>query len=120
MFKFRIRNKRYILDLKKFSYAILLICIVCGFILGLCHVVAFSELYSITARKALKNDIVEGNQKAIDYYNKHYTSKGVYLYGEDAEPESDFINLATVTSYEATEHGILLHTEDGNGYFIER
>lgn len=80
----------------------------------------FPEKYLTTWKYQLKNEIASGDQKAIDYYNKYYTSKGVYLYGEDAEPESDFINLATVTNYEATEHGILLHTADGNGYFIEK
>lgn len=77
------------------------------------------EKYCNTWKYQLKNEIASGDQKAIDYYNKHYTSKGVYLYGE-AEPEGDFINLATVIDFEATEHGVLLHTEDGNGYFIAR
>ena len=80
----------------------------------------FPDKYITTWKYQLKNEIAIGDQKAIDYYNKHYISKGVYLYGEDAEPESDFLNLATVTDFEATEHGILLHTEDGNGYFIAR
>ena len=78
------------------------------------------EKYCNTWKYQLKNEIASGDQKAIDYYNKHYTSKGVYLYGEEAEPESDFLNLATVTGYDATEQGVLLHTEDGNGYFIAR
>ena len=63
--------------------------------------VRFPEKYMTTWKYQLKNEIASGDQKAIDYYNKYYTSKGVYLYGEDAAPE--------------TEHGILLHTEDGNG-----
>ena len=82
--------------------------------------VRFPDKYITTWKYQLKNEIASGDQKAIEYYNKYYVSKGVYLYGEDAEPESDFINLATVTDFEATEHGILLHTEDGNGYFIAR
>ena len=36
------------------------------------------------------------------------------------KPGSEFLNMETVVGYEATEHGILLHTEDGNGYFIEK
>lgn len=82
--------------------------------------VRFPDKYITTWKYQLKNEIASGDQKAIDYYNKHYTSKGIYLYGEKAEPESDFLNIATVTDFEATEHGILLHTEDGNGYFIAR
>ena len=80
----------------------------------------FPDKYITTWKYQLKNEIASGDQKAIDYYNKYYVSKGVYLYGEEAEPESNFINLATVTDFEATEHGVLLHTEDGNGYFIAR
>lgn len=82
--------------------------------------IRFPDKYITTWKYQLKNEIASGDQKAIEYYNKHYTSKGAYLYGEDIEPKSDFINLATIISYEATEHGILLHTEDGNGYFIAR
>lgn len=82
--------------------------------------VRFPDKYITTWKYQLKNEIASGDQKAIEYYNKYYVSKGVYLYGEEAEPESDFINLATVTDFEATEQGILLHTEDGNGYFIAR
>ena len=80
----------------------------------------FPDKYLTTWKYQLKNEIASGDQEAINYYNKHYVSKGVYLYGEDAETESDFINLAIVTDFEATEQGILLHTEDGNGYFIEK
>jgi hypothetical protein len=95
--------------------ALFAICI--GLYVDLCR---FPEKYFTTWKYQLKNEIESGDQEAINYYNKYYISKGVYLYGEDAEPESDFLNLATVTSYEATEHGILLHTQDGNGYFIEK
>lgn len=80
----------------------------------------FPDKYMTTWKHQLKNDIQSGDQEAIAYYNNNYISKGVYLYGEDAEPESDFLNLATVTGYEATEQGVLLHTEDGSGYFIEK
>ena len=82
--------------------------------------VRFPDKYITTWKYQLKNEIASGDEKAIEYYNKYYVSKGVYLYGEEAETESDFINLATVTDFEATEHGVLLHTEDGNGYFIAR
>lgn len=78
------------------------------------------EKYCTTWKYQLKNDIQSGDAKAIDYYNNNYIAKGVYLYGEEAEPESDFLDLATVTGYEATEQGVLLHTEDGSGYFIEK
>lgn len=100
------------------SLLVLTLIITCiGLYIDFCRM---PEKYCTTWKYQLQNEIASGDQKAIDYYSKHYTSKGVYLYGEDAEPEADFINLATVTDYEATEHGVLLHTEDGNGYFIAR
>lgn len=100
------------------SLLVLTLIITCtGLYVDFCR---FPEKYITTWKYQLKNEITSGDQKSIDYYNKHYISKGVYLYGEDAETESDFLNLATVTDYEATERGILLHTEDGNGYFIAR
>lgn len=100
------------------SLLVLTLIIACmGLYVDFCR---FPNKYITTWKYQLKNEIASGDQKAIDYYNKHYVSKGVYLYGEEAEPESDLINLATVTDFEATEHGVLLHTEDGNGYFIAR
>ena len=100
------------------SLLVLTLIITCmGLYVDFCR---FPDKYITTWKYQLKNEIASGNEKAIDYYNKHYISKGVYLYGEESEPESDFLNLATVTDFEATEHGVLLHTEDGNGYFIEK
>lgn len=42
---------------------------------------------------------------------------GGYIYGK---PGSDFLNMATVTTFESSENGVLLITEDGNGYYIEK
>lgn len=42
---------------------------------------------------------------------------GGYTYGK---PGSEFLNMETVKTFEASENGVLLITEDGNGYFIER
>ena len=36
------------------------------------------------------------------------------------KPGSEFLNMETVTTFEASENGVLLITEDGNGYFIEK
>lgn len=33
---------------------------------------------------------------------------------------NDIIDLNTVIGYDATEYGVLLHTSDGNGYYIEK
>lgn len=77
----------------------------------------YPEKHLTTWRYQLYNEIKAGKTESIDYYNKHYTSKGIYLYGED---KTEVLNLATVTGYEATAEGVLLHTADGNGYFIEK
>ena len=108
------------INLNRLFCSLLVLTLIITFTACITDFMRFPDKYITTWKYQLKNEIASGDQKAIDYYNKHYTSKGVYLYGEESEPESDFINLATVTSYEATEQGVLLHTEDGNGYFIER
>ena len=108
------------INLSRLFASLLVLTLIITFTACITDFVRFPDKYITTWKYQLKNEIASGEQKAIDYYNKHYVSKGVYLYGEDTEPESDFLNLATVTDFEATEHGILLHTEDGNGYFIAR
>ena len=108
------------INLNRLFTSLLILTLTITFTACITDFMRFPDKNITTWKYQLKNEIANGNQKAIDYYNKYYTSKGVYLYGEDAEPESDFLNLATVTDFEATEHGVLLHTEDGNGYFIAR
>ena len=108
------------INLNRLFASLLILTLITSFTACITDFMRFPDKYITTWKYQLKNEIASGDQKSIDYYNKYYTSKGVYLYGEDAEPESDFLNLATVTSYETTKHGILLHTEDGNGYFIEK
>lgn len=36
------------------------------------------------------------------------------------ETESDYLDLNTVVGYETSDDGVLLITNDGNGYFIEK
>lgn len=46
---------------------------------------------------------------------------GGYTCGNyNTKPGINYLNMDAVTDFEATEHGVLLHTEDGNGYFIAR
>ena len=40
------------------------------------------------------------------------------IFKEEHKP--DFIDLNEIVGYDTTEHGILLHTSDGSGYFIEK
>lgn len=113
-------HKREKINLNRLFISLLIIAVFVsciGLYIDFCRM---PEKYCTTWKYQLKNEIENGDQEAIKYYNNNYISKGVYLYGEDAEPESDFLNLATVTGYDATEQGVLLYTEDGNGYFIEK
>lgn len=46
-------------------------------------IIRFPECYSPIWKYQLQNDIKDGDVQAIAYYGKNYTSKGVYLYGEN-------------------------------------
>ena len=70
-------------DFKRFLSLLLAVAVVVS-CMGLCvDVCKFPEKYSTTYRYQLKNHIKNGDQKAVDYYEKNYISKGVYLYGEN-------------------------------------
>ena len=108
------------INLKRLFASLLVLSLIITFTACITDFMRFPDKYMTTWKYQLHNEIKSGNAESIEYCKTHYTDKGVYLYGEDAEPESEFLNLATVTSYEATEQGVLLHTADGNGYFIEK
>ena len=55
------------------------------------------------------NDIKDG----IVYGNRTYK---IPVY----EKESEYLDLNTVVGYETSDDGVLLLTNDGNGYFIEK
>ena len=40
-----------------------------------------------------------------------------YIYGK---PGSEFLNMETVKTFETSKDGVLLITNDGSGYFIEK
>ena len=110
------KRKGYKVDVKQFISALLIITIAIasfGFFVDIC---LYTEKYSTIARKDLYNKIQEGNQEYIDYYNRNYTSKGKYLFGE----ERDLLNLTTVVGYETSDNGVLLLTNDGNEYLIQK
>ena len=46
-------------------------------------VLSYPEKYLSTWRYQLKCDIDRGNEMAIEYYEDNYTSKGIYLFGEN-------------------------------------
>lgn len=110
-------HKRLRINLHRFFSAVvcLALVVVCvGIAVDFCR---YPEKYLTTWKYQLYNEIQAGKPESIDYYNRNYTSKGIYLYGED---KTELLNLATVTGYEATAEGVLLHTADGNGYYIEK
>ena len=80
----------------------------------------YPEQYVTTWKYQLKNDLVKGKQEALDYYNETYIANGKYLFGNEYIVKNEYINLAMVTGYDVTETGIMLHTNDGSGYYIEK
>ena len=111
-------NKHIKINLKRFIASMLTIIFVISCFNFAVDFLRYPEKYKTIQKYHLLNDINSGNAEAIKYYNNNYLSKGVYLYGEEAK--SDFLNLATVTTFEATSDGVMLITEDGSGYYIEK
>ena len=95
-------HRRIKINLNRLFISLLILTSIITFTACITNFVRFPEKYITTWKYQLENDIQSGDQEAIAYYNNSYISKGVYLYGEDAEPESDLLNLATVVDYEAT------------------
>ena len=116
----RSTKKHFKINLNKLFVSLLTAIIIISCVILCVDFCRFPEKHLPTQKYHLFIDIQNGNQDSINYYNEHYVSEGIYLFGEDENENNDFLNLATVTSYEASEHGVLLHTADGNGYFIEK
>jgi hypothetical protein len=112
--KLRIKNKT------KFGSFILMSIIFIAMLTAIIGFATYPELYVTTWRKDLKEELANGNQIAIEYYNDKYVAKGKLLFGDKYIIEEEYLNLATVVGYDVSENGILLHTNDGNGYFIEK
>lgn len=56
---------------------------------------------------------VNGIENAIVYKGRNYK---IPVY----KTESDYLDLNTIVGYETSDDGLMLFTNDGNGYFIER
>ena len=54
-----------------------------------------------------------GLEDSVVYSNREYK---IPVY----ETESEYLDLNTVVGYEASDDGVLLLTNDGNGYYIEK
>lgn len=44
---------------------------------------------------------------------------GCFILGTLAPNKEKYLKMDSVVSWDATESGLLLHTEDGNGYYWE-
>lgn len=80
----------------------------------------YPEQYLTTWRYQLENDLAKGKQDAIEYYNDTYIANGKQLFGDKYIVEDEYLNMATVVGYETSDDGVMLLTNDGNGYFIEK
>lgn len=43
-----------------------------------------------------------------------------FLLGKSMPDKENYINMETVTDFDATETGLILYTSDGSGYYWER
>ena len=82
--------------------------------------VKYPEQYVTTWKYQLENKLSNGNQDAVEYYNENYVAKGKRLFGDEYIIKSEYLDMTTVVGYETSEDGVLLITNDGNGYFIEK
>ncbi len=82
----------------------------------------YPEQYMTTWKYQLEKDLRNGDEKAIEYYNSRYVANGKYLFGDRyilEKPNDEYLNLATVVDVEISENGVILITNDGNGYCLE-
>lgn len=75
-------HRRIKINLNRLFISLLLLISIITFTAYTIDFMRFPDKYITTWKYQLENEIASGDQEAIDYYNKHYTSKGVYLYGE--------------------------------------
>ena len=113
MRKYRVNKRKLALFLVMVCFVVCTICLTVNF-------ARYPERYLSTWKYQLENDLMRGNRLAMEYYNDNYVAQGKYLFGDKYIAEGDFLNLETVIGYDSTSEGVLLHTNDGNGYFIEK
>lgn len=99
---------------------ILLLCVLLVVVNICVGFVKYPEQYMTTWKYQLENDLVKGKQDAIQYYNDTYIANGKQLFGDKYIVEDEYLDMATVIGYETSDDGVLLLTNDGNGYFIEK
>ena len=65
------------INLNRLFTGLLILTLIITFTASITDFMRFPDKYITTWKYQLKNEIASGDQKAIDYYNKYYTSKGV-------------------------------------------
>ena len=73
-------NRKTIKHIKKEITGLLLLIAIIASVFIFIDVIRYPEAYSSIAKYHLKNDIEAGNEKAIEFYNEHYLSKGRPLF----------------------------------------
>lgn len=43
-----------------------------------------------------------------------------FLLGKSVPDKENYINMESITDFDATETGLMLYTQDGSGYYWER
>ena len=61
---------------------IITLAVIIGVVYSIVDLVRFPECYISTWRYQLKNDINQGNEAAIEYYNSFYVEKGRPLFND--------------------------------------
>ena len=119
--EFDMRTKRETKNNKgKLTIAIIVIIVLLIIMQLTINFIKYPEEHIIPWRYQLENDLSNGNQEAMEYYNSRYVANGKYLFDDKYIANNDLLNLATVTDFESTENGLYLYTNDGNGYYLER
>ena len=100
--------------------ALIVACLCIGIVSATVSFFKYPEQYMITWKYQLKNDLARGNEEALEYYNDRYVANGKLLFGDKYIVEDEYLDMSTVVGYETSDNGVLLLTNDGNGYFIEK
>ena len=117
------KNRSHIkINYKRFATLILCVVFLTAFLSLSISIIQHPEMYMPTWKYQLQNDIKDGDVQAINYYNDHYVKNGISLFGDTttAEESDSILDLATVIDFAATENGVMLYTNDGQGYYIEK
>lgn len=78
-------HKRFKINQHRFFMAVMVGAVGIASIGVTADLLRFPEKYLTTWKYQLYNEIKAGDTASIEYYNQNYTSKGVYLYGEDGD-----------------------------------